>query len=245
MVVHEEEIRLPGITGVVRDGILPGLYGYEAGQAAVGDMLAWFVETLAPPHAEYDALEAAAAAIGPGASGLLGLDWWNGNRTILADADLSGALFGLTLQTTREQIYRALLESIAFGNRRIMENFEEHGLALEKVVACGGIAEKSPLTMQLLADTSGRRVDVPDSTQIPARGAALFGALAAGAFEDIGGAIAATRPRIARSFEPDAEARSVYDRVYAIYRSLYERLGRSDAQLLHGLKRIYTERRAS
>ena len=137
----------------------------------------------------------AAAAIGPGASGLVALDWWNGNRTILADADLSGALFGLTLQTTREQIYRALLESIAFGNRRIIENFEEHGLTLNEIVACGGIAEKSPLTMQLLADTSGLRVSVPDSTQIPARGAALFGAVAAGAFDDIASAIAATRPR--------------------------------------------------
>jgi L-ribulokinase len=245
LVIDPAEVRLPGITGVVRDGILPGLYGYEAGQAAVGDMLAWFVETLAPPGAEHAALEHAAAAIGPGASGLVALDWWNGNRTILADADLSGALFGLTLQTTREQIYRALLESIAFGNRRIIENFEEHGLKLNEIVACGGIAEKSPLTMQLLADTSGLRVSVPDSTQIPARGAALFGAVAAGAFPDIGSAIAATRPRIARSYAPDADARAIYDRVYAIYRSLYERLGRSDVELLHGLKRIYTERRAS
>jgi L-ribulokinase len=245
LVVDPVEIRLPGITGVVRDGILPDLYGYEAGQAAVGDMLAWFVETLAPRDAGYAALERAAAAIGPGGSGLVALDWWNGNRTILADADLSGALFGLTLQTTREQIYRALLESVAFGNRRIIENFEEHGLALGEIVACGGIAEKSPLTMQLLADTSGLRVDVPDSTQIPARGAALFGALAAGAFADIGAAIAATRPPIARSYEPDNGARAVYDRVYAIYRSLYERLGGSEAELLHGLKRIYTERRAS
>jgi L-ribulokinase len=244
LVVDPVEVRLPGITGVVRDGILPGLYGYEAGQAAVGDMLAWFVEALAPPGAQLAQLEQAAAAIGPGASGLLALDWWNGNRTILADADLSGALFGLTLQTTREQIYRALLESIAFGNRRIIENFDEHGLKLKEIVACGGIAEKSPLTMQLLADTSGLRVSVPDSTQIPARGAALFGAVAAGAFADIAGAIDATRPGIARSYDPDANARAIYDQVYAIYRRLYDVLGRSDVELLHGLKRIYSERRA-
>jgi L-ribulokinase len=173
------------------------------------------------------------------------LDWWNGNRSILADADLSGALVGLTLQTTREQIYRALLESIAFGNRRIIENFDEHGLKLNEIVACGGIAEKSPLTMQLLADTSGLRVSVPDSTQIPARGAALFGALAAGAFADIGSAIDATRPGIARSYEPDTNARAIYDQVYVIYRRLYDALGRSDVELLHGLKRIYSERRAS
>jgi L-ribulokinase len=245
LVIDPAEVRLPGITGVVRDGILPGLYGYEAGQAAVGDMLAWFVQTLAPPGAEHASLEREAATIGPGASGLVALDWWNGNRTILADADLSGALLGLTLQTTREQIYRALLESIAFGNRRIIENFDEHGLALKEIVACGGIAEKSPLMMQLLADTSGLRVSVPDSTQVPARGAALFGAVAAGAFPDIGSAIAATRPSIARSYAPDADAKAVYDRVYAIYRSLYERLGRTDVELLHGLKRIHTERSMS
>jgi L-ribulokinase len=245
LVVDPGEVRLPGITGVVRDGILPGLYGYEAGQAAVGDMLAWFAQTLAPPGAELAALELAAADIGPGESGLLALDWWNGNRTILADADLTGALFGLTLQTTLEQIYRALLESIAFGNRRIIENFAEHGLAMREIVACGGIAEKSPLTMQLLADTSGLRVSVPDSQQIPARGAALFGAVAAGAFPDIAAAIAATRPAIARTYEPDSRAKEIYDRVYAVYRGLYERLGRTDAELLHALKRTRTERRAS
>ncbi len=245
LVVDPRQVRLPGITGVVRDGILPGLYGYEAGQAAVGDMLAWFLETVAPPGAELAAYERAAEVIGPGETGLVALDWWNGNRTILADADLSGALFGMTLQTTREEIYRALLESIAFGNRRIIENFGEHGVGLEAIVACGGIAEKSPLTMQLLADTSGLGVSVPESSQVPARGAALFGAVAAGHFPDIASAIAATRPGVARRYQPDPAAKAVYDRVYAIYRSLYERLGRSEADLLHGLKRIYTERRAS
>jgi L-ribulokinase len=242
LVIDATEVRLPGITGVVRDGILPGLYGYEAGQAAVGDMLAWFVQTLAPPGIEHSSLEREASGVGPGASGLVALDWWNGNRTILADADLTGALFGLTLQTTRGQIYRTLLESIAFGNRRIIENFAAHGLALNEIVACGGIAEKSPLMMQLLADTSGLPVSVPDSTQVPARGAALFGAVAAGVFPDIAGAIAATRPGTARSYLPDREAKTIYDRVYGIYHELYDKLGRTDAELLHELKRIHSER---
>jgi len=242
MIVHPDETRLPGITGVVRDGILPGLYGYEAGQAAVGDMLAWFVEKVAQEPDSYSALEKGAAEFAPGETGLLALDWWNGNRTILADADLTGAIFGLTLQTTREEIYRALLESIAFGSRRIMDNFEEHGLVLSEIVACGGIAERSPLMMQLLADTSGRRVHVPDIAEIPARGAALFGAVAAGVFDDIRSAIEATRPKKVRTYEPDLEAKKTYDRVYEIYRSLYEFLGRSDARLLHELKRIGTER---
>jgi L-ribulokinase len=245
MIVHPEERRLPGITGVVKDGILPGLYGYEAGQAAVGDMLAWFVNDLAQAPDSYGELEKAAAEFAPGETGLVALDWWNGNRTILADADLSGAIFGLTLQTTREQIYRALLESIAFGSRRIMDNFEEHGLVLSEIVACGGIAERSPLMMQLLADTSARRVHVPEVSEIPARGAALFGAVAAGVFDDIGAAIEATRPRQVRTYEPDLEAKKTYDRVYEIYRTLYEFLGRSDARLLHELKRIGTERSAA
>jgi L-ribulokinase len=242
MVVHPDEIRLPGITGVVKDGILPGLYGYEAGQAAVGDMLAWYVEKVAMDPGGYGQLEEAAARIAPGETGLVALDWWNGNRTILADADLSGAIFGLTLQTTREEIYRALLESVALGSRRIMDNFEEHGVELSRVVACGGIAERSPLMMQLLADTSGREVHVPDVAEIPARGAALFGAVAAGAFEDIGSAIDATRPRRVRTYEPDLAAKQTYDAVYEIYRSLYDMLGRSEVRLLHGLKRIRTER---
>ena len=146
---------------------------------------------------------------------------------------------GLTLQTSQDQIYRALLESIAFGNRRIMENFEEHGLQLEEIVACGGIAEKSPLMMQLLADTSGRPVHVPASTQIPARGAALFGAVAAGVYPDIGAAIAATRPETARSYQPDRAAGAVYDAVYEVYRQLHDTLGQSQAELLHKLKRIH------
>jgi len=245
MIVSPEETRLPGITGVVMDGILPGLYGYEAGQAAVGDMLAWFVEKLAQDPDSYEQLETAAAELAPGETGLVALDWWNGNRTILADADLTGAIFGLTLQSTRAEIYRALLEAIAFGSRRIMDNFEEHGLMLSETVACGGIAERSPLTMQLLADTSGRRVHVPEVSEIPARGAALFGAVAAGAFDDIGAAIAATRPKHVRTYEPDLEAKKTYDRVYEIYRTLYEMLGRTDVRLMHDLKRIRTERRGA
>ncbi len=242
MIVHPQETRLPGITGVVRDGILPGLYGYEAGQAAVGDMLAWFTQGLAPDLGGYDQLERAAAKIGPGETGLVALDWWNGNRTILADADLSGVIFGLTLQTTREQIYRGLLESIAFGSRRIMDNFEEHGLELTEIVACGGIAERSPLMMQLLADTSGRDVHVPESTEIPARGSALFGGVAASVYADIASAIAITRPRRVRTYRPDQETKKTYDGVYQIYRGLYDLLGRSHVDLLHGLKRTRSER---
>jgi L-ribulokinase len=239
MVLARDEVRLEGITGVVRDGILPDLYGYEAGQVAVGDMLAWYRRELVHDRS-FEELEDAAAKLAPGETGLLAFDWWNGNRSILADADLTGAILGLTLQTQAHEIYRALLESIAFANRRIVDNFTESGIEITEIVACGGIAVRSPLTMQLFADVSGLRVRVPDSDEIPARGSALFGAVAAGHYDDIYAAIEATRPGDRRVYEPDASAKSVYDRVYAIYRELYGLLGSERAELMHDLKRIRT-----
>ena len=245
MAVHPREIRLPGITGVVRDGILPGVYGYEAGQVAVGDMLAWFLREIAPPGSTYASLEAEAARIAPGATGLVALDWWNGNRSILADADLTGVICGLTLQSTPAQIYRALMESIALGNRRIIDNFAENGLEMSEIVACGGVAISSPLLMQLFADVSGLAVHVPASSEVPARGAALFAAVAGGAFADIDAAITATRPPVATTYTPDEGAKQIFDRLYAIYRNLTDLLGRSHVELLHDLKRIRTERTAA
>ena len=242
MVLAQEEVRLPGITGVVRDGILPGLYGYEAGQVAVGDMLAWYLRELLRERS-YEELERDAAALDPGETGLIAFDWWNGNRSILADADLTGAILGLTLQTRAQDIYRALLESIAFANRRIVDNFTEQGVPITEIVACGGIAERSPLTMQLFADVSGLRVRVPDSDEIPARGAALFGAVAGGHYPDIFTAIEAARPRDRHVYEPDARAKAVYDRVYAIYREFYGLLGSERSKLMHDLKHIRTSER--
>jgi L-ribulokinase len=257
MVVHPEEILLPGITGVVRDGILPGLYGYESGQPAVGDMLGWYVGTLLGAEGDergeqHDALEAAAGELAPGATGLVALNWWNGNRSILADADLSGVIAGLTLSTTPAEIYRALLESIAFAARRIIDNFTEHGLTIDQIVTCGGIAEKSPVLMQLFADICGRPVHVPASTQIPARGAAMFGAVAAGTsglhsggFSDIAAAVARLRPATAHTCTPDASASEVYDRVNVAYRGLHDTLGEQHVEWLHGLKALRRESRTT
>jgi L-ribulokinase len=255
MVVHPEEILLSGITGVVRDGILPGLYGYESGQPAVGDMLGWYVGNLLGAAGDernerYDELEAAAGALAPGATGLVALNWWNGNRSILADADLSGVIAGLTLSTTSADIYRALLESIAFAARRIIDNYTDHGMTIDQLVACGGIAEKSPVLMQLFADISRRPVHVPGSTQIPARGAAMFGAVAAGAsglhsggFSDIAAAVERLRPDIAHSYTPDASSAGVYNRVYEVYRGLHDTLGATHVEWLHGLKAVRRDAR--
>jgi L-ribulokinase len=245
MVVNPREILLPGITGVAKDGILAGLYGYEAGQPAVGDMFGWFADNLVPAGGSgpslLPGLERAAAALVPGQTGLVALDWWNGNRSVLADADLSGVLVGLTLQTTAVDIYRALLESTAFGNKAILDNFVDGGLQLREIVACGGLAEKSPLLMQMIADVSVLPVKVPESSQAPARGSALFGAVAAG--PDLGGyptisdAARALQPKVKQVYTPDPTATKTYGEVYKIWKDLHDTLGRTQANWLHELKR--------
>jgi L-ribulokinase len=253
LVVHPTEITLPGITGVAKDGIVPGLFGYEAGQPAVGDMLGWFADMLsgadmfsgADRNGAIDglpALERAAAALAPAATGLVALDWWNGNRSVLGDADLSGVVAGLTLSTTAVEIYRALLESIAFGNKAVLDNFRDGGLDLNEVVACGGIAEKSPLLMQMLADVCGVTVMVPASSQVPARGSALFGAVAAGreggGFGAIAEAAKALRPPAGSTYAPAPKATATYGEVYRIWKDLHDTLGRDQPVWLHELKRL-------
>jgi L-ribulokinase len=248
MVVHREGVPLTGITGVARDGILPGFFGYEAGQPAVGDMFGWFGDILAsaagagPASQLLPALEEAAAGLAPGQTGLVALDWWNGNRSVLADADVSGVLAGLTLETGPVHIYRSLLESVAFGNRAILDNFSAGGLELAEIVACGGVAERSPLLMQLFADVSGLPVRVPASSQVPARGSALFGAVAAGAeaggFADITQAAAALRPGAGRTYTPLTQATAVYRDVYRIWKEMHDAFGRSQVTWLHELKRL-------
>jgi len=248
MVVHPEEITLPGITGVAKDGIFPGLYGYEAGQPAVGDMLGWFGEKLANFGGQgsvgsvLSGLEQAAGGLRPAQTGLVALDWWNGNRSVLADADLSGVLVGLTLQTSAVDIYRCLMEAIAFGNRAILDNFSAAGLPTRQIITCGGVAEKSPLLMQLFADVSGLPVKVAGSSQVPARGAALFGAVAAGAqasgFADIAGAAGTLRPGTGRTYTPDPQASAVYASVYRVWKDLHDTLGRAQVTLLHDLKSL-------
>jgi L-ribulokinase len=250
LVIDRHEARMPGITGVVEDGILPGFFGYEAGQAAVGDMFAWFGGRLlglkggetGSGGSWHEDFEREAAKLAPGASGLVALDWWNGNRTILGDADLSGVIAGLTLATTSVEVYRTLLESVAFGTRRIAENFVEHGVAIREIVACGGIAERSALMMQLLADVTGLRVTIPDSSQIPARGAALCGALAAGSsrggFDEFETAVSELAPAMSRCYEPSTQHRETYDEVYSVFCALHDALGKDHVEWLHSLKQI-------
>jgi len=257
MVLGSEEHLVPGICGYVEDGIIPGLFGYEAGQSCVGDHFAWFVDNAAPPeyHAAakkrkidlHKALELEAAKLKPGESGLLALDWWNGNRSTLVDVDLTGLLLGATLATKAPEIYRALIEATAFGTRVIVEAFDKNGVAVNEFVACGGLPEKNKLLMQIYADVTGRELKVAASKQAGALGSAMFGAVAAGkkagGYDSIFDA-AHKMPRLKKeTFKPIPENRKVYEQLYQEYVTLYDYFGRGANDVMKRLKKIKAEAR--
>ena len=214
---------IPGLCGIVDGSILPGSYGIEAGQSAVGDIFNWFVGYLkAGTHEE---LTAAAASLAPGESGLLALDWNNGNRTVLVDQRLTGLLVGQTLYTTPGEIYRALIEATAFGALTIINRLEEYGVGVHQVINCGGIAEKNPVAMQIYADIIGRPMQISRSSQTCALGAAIAGAVAAGRFTDYTVAQKAMTGVRAQVYTPSASAQAVYQRLYRLYRELHDAFG--------------------
>jgi L-ribulokinase len=221
---------VPGICGIVNGSILPGHFGIEAGQSAVGDLLKWWVDRVCEgDDALHGDLTGRAARLRPGESGLLALDWNNGNRTILVDPRLTGLIIGQTLHTSRADVYRALIESTAFGARVIVERLVEYGVPVERVVCCGGIAEKNDLFMQIYANVLGHPMLIAGSPQTPALGAAISAAVAAGAaaggHADFATAQRAMTSHGARRFVPDQDARGVYDQLYAIYRELHDGFG--------------------
>ncbi|NLF30492.1 MAG: ribulokinase [Planctomycetes bacterium] len=224
---------IPGLCGIVPGSIVPGYYGLEAGQSAVGDIFNWFVNIIRPAGLDHGQLTRQAARLRPGESGLLALDWNNGNRTILVDQRLTGLLMGQTLHTTPAEIYRALVEATAFGALTIINRFEEYGVKVRQVVNCGGIAQKNPMVMQIYADVTGRPMRIARSTQACALGAAMAAAVAAG--PDAGGyrsipeaqkAMAALK---AVAYTPDPAAHRVYRELYALYRRMHDALGTSGA----------------
>lgn len=240
MVVPAEQslADVPGLCGIVPGSVLPGHYGLEAGQSAVGDIFNWFVNYIQPggKSVTHEALEKAAARLGPGESGLLALDWNNGNRTILVDQRLTGLLLGQTLYTTPAEVYRALIEATAFGALTIINRFEEYGVKVRQIVNCGGIAEKSPLTMQIYADVTGRPMKVSRSAQTCALGAAIAGAVVGRAFTDCESAQRAMTGLKPRVFKPDVAAHAVYREIYALYRTLHDAFGTTEWQgNLHGV----------
>jgi L-ribulokinase len=223
---------VPGLCGIVPGSILPGYYGLEAGQSAVGDIFNWFVNYLQPlgkKAGSHEALSAAAAKIAPGESGLLALDWNNGNRTILVDQRLTGLLIGQTLYTTPAEIYRALIEATAFGALTIINRFEEYGVKVAQIVNCGGIAEKNPLVMQIYADVTGRPIKISRSAQTCALGSAIAGAVvagkAAGGHDNYADAQQAMTGLKSRVFQPNPKAHAVYKELYVLYRKLHDAFG--------------------
>ena len=217
---------IPGICGIVKGAILPGYYGIEAGQSAVGDIFKWWVEVVCAGDAALHAqLTQAAARLAPGQSGLLALDWNNGNRTILVDPLLSGLLVGQTLHTTRAEIYRALIEATAFGARAIIERIREYGVSVTRVVCAGGIAEKNPMLMQIYADITGCTMEVSGSSQACALGSAISAAVVAGAHQNFAAAQRAMVPKHLTRYRPNPKRQKTYDQLYALYRLLHDSLG--------------------
>ena len=227
----EEQVQdVPGICGIVNGSIMPAYYGIEAGQSAVGDILKWWVEGVCEgDDALHAALSEEAAGLKPGQSGLVALDWNNGNRTILVDPRLSGLIVGQTLHTTRAEIYRALIEATAFGARAIIERMTEYGVPVERVVCCGGIAEKNDLFMQIYADVLGHPMLIAGSPQTPALGSAISAAVAAGTQAGGYATFESAQERMSslkeKRFIPEPQARSVYDELYALYRELHDAFG--------------------
>jgi len=255
MVLGEEEQRVEGMCGVVEDGIIPGLYGFEAGQSGVGDIFAWFLNNCIPEEYCIEAgkrgvnvhqlLEAKAASQKPGQHGLLALDWWNGNRSVLVDVALSGLLIGATLSTTPEDIYRALIEATAYGTRVIIEAFERNGVKVDELVACGGLPEQNKMLMQIYADVTGRNFKISASKQTPALGSAMFGAVAAGSraggYDTIFDAATHMAGLKDEVYQPIPENQKTYDRLYAEYLRLHDYFGRGENNVMKTLKQIRDE----
>jgi L-ribulokinase len=241
---------VPGMCGVVHGGVVPGLYGYEAGQSGVGDIFGWFVDTQVPASHHAAAREAGVSVhqylteLGyrepVGAHGLLALDWNSGNRSVLVDAHLSGLLLGQTLATRPEQIYRALLEATAFGTRVIVEAFASAGVPVGEFIAAGGLI-KNPRLMQTYADVLRMPISIIGSDQGPALGSAIHAAVAAGAYDDIHAAAAAMGKRERNAYRPDRAAADAYDALYAEYQTLHDYFGRGGNDVMHRLKHLRRE----
>jgi L-ribulokinase len=251
MFMENEKVYVDGMCGVVEDGILAGFYGYEAGQSAVGDIYAWFVNNCVPPEYFDEAkkkgvdihnlLGEKAQLLKPGESGLLAIDWWNGNRSVLVDADLTGLLMGCTLNTKPEEIYRALIEATAFGTNKIIRSFEDKGLKIDELYGCGGLP-KNKLLMQIFSDITGKEILVAESGQASALGSAMFGAVSAGSkvggYDNINDAAKKMARVKDESFKPNKANHGVYKKLYAEYEILHDYFGRGANDVMKRLKAI-------
>ena len=252
MLMGTEEHQVPGMCGVVEDGILPGYFGYEAGQSCVGDHFSWFIDNCLPASYRDMAakenqnihafLRSRAEKLRPGESGLLALDWWNGNRSVLVDVDLTGMMLGMTLQTKPEEIYRALIEATAYGTRMIIETFRENGVDVNEFYASGGISQKDPMTMQIYADVIKMPVKIAGSAQGPAFGSAIFASVAAGSaaggYDSIFEAARAMGKVKDKIYYPIEENSRIYDKLFVEYKTLHDYFGRGQNDVMKRLKEL-------
>jgi len=252
MILGSEEKICPGMCGVVEDGIIPAFMGYEAGQSCVGDHFEWFVNNCLPQNYEneakekgigvHDLLTEKAGQLKVGESGLIALDWWNGNRSVLVDVDLTGMLLGATLLTKPEEIYRTLIEATAFGTRMIVETFRENGVPVNELFAAGGIAEKNKFMMQIYSDVTNMEIRISASGQAPALGSAMFGSVAAGkaagGYDNIVEAAKKMAKVKEEYYKPIPENVKIYDQLYAEYKRLHDYFGRGENDVMKKLKEI-------
>ncbi|AWI05351.1 ribulokinase [Clostridium drakei] len=250
-----EEKIVPGMCGVVEDGAVPGFFAYEAGQSAVGDIFEWYVDNCIPEEYRKEALEKEvnihslleekASKLKPGESGLLALDWLNGNRSVLVDTDLTGMILGLTLLTKPEEIYRSLIEATAYGKNIIIETFENSGVPIRELYACGGLPQKNKMLMQIYSDVTNKRINISASPQTPALGAAMFAAVAAGkengGYDDIFEAAKNMAKLKEEHYEPVKENMEIYRKLYNEYKKLHDYFGRGENNVMKTLKNIKSE----
>lgn len=245
--MQKELADVPGLCGIVPESVLPNYYGLEAGQSAVGDIFNWFVNVIKPAVGGHTELTAGAEKLKPGESGLLTLDWHNGNRTVLVDQRLTGLIVGLTLHSTPAEIYRALVEATAYGARVIMERFEEYGVKVERVINCGGIAARSPLAMQIYADIMNRPLAISSSTQTCALGSAVAAAVVAGAHPNFDVAAKTMTSVMDKIYKPIPQNVAVYEKLYKLYHQLHDAFGikKHNADLSNVMKELLDIRDAA
>jgi L-ribulokinase len=252
ILLGSEEKLVDGMCGVVEDGAIPGYFAYEAGQSAVGDIFEWFTTYCIPEKYQVEAreqgknihvyLEEKARELKPGESGIIALDWWNGNRSVLVDTNLTGVFLGMTLLTKPEELYRALIEATAFGKRKIIDTFEQSGVPVNELYACGGLPEKNKMLMQIFADITKKPIRISASAQTPALGAAMFASVAAGSdaggYDNIVDAAKNMAKLKEEVYKPIPENVEVYEKLYKEYEQLHDYFGRGANDIMKRLKKI-------
>lgn len=255
MVLGREPKIVEGMCGYVEDGIIPGYFGFEAGQSCVGDHFAWFVENCVPASymdeakskgiSVHELLTEKASVLKPGESGLIALDWWNGNRSVLVDVDLTGVMVGMTLATKPEEMYRALIESTAFGTNIIIDAFQSSGVEVNELYAAGGLPDRNPMLMQIYADVTGREIKITASSQSCALGSAMFGAVAAGSAAGGYDTIFDAAKKMARvkdvTYKPIPKNHEIYKKLFAEYKLLHDYFGRGTNDIMKRLKAMREE----